>query len=167
MTHRKGTTHIHSFSLWQSLGSAEVQPANYHVVCVHVCACVQKYPFLNFWGLCLCLCIVINYISLYLHLCFLTFHSICIKSSVCVCVCVCMVVDIRCRWFPVASLWEATSWFISGCTSLPLLSYSVLWQWWLTPFCLQMHNSENERPTIKNTTNLWLNLIKKKQTPKQ
>lgn len=51
MTSRKGTA-THIFSLWQSLGSAEVQTANYHVS--YVCVSVFVYVGVH-WRLCVSL----------------------------------------------------------------------------------------------------------------
>lgn len=37
-------------------------------------------------------------------------------------------VDIRCRWFPVASVWQATSSCLSSCTSPPQFHQSLPWK---------------------------------------
>lgn len=46
---------------------------------------------------------------------------VCVYECECEClwVFVCKMADIRCRWFPVASVWQATSSCLSSCTSPP------------------------------------------------
>lgn len=80
---------------------------------------------------------------LYACVCVCVRACVCARESVCECVCasVCKVADIRCRWFPVASLWQATSSCLPGCTSLPRLSHSEWWQGWRS--FLPRHNTSH------------------------
>lgn len=101
--------------------------------------------------------------SIYFHVCSYgycvffkhSFLSVCVFFRWRVCVHVCEVVDIRCRWFPVASLWQAASACLFGCTSLPL---SVTHCWCDSGDTLTCHAISNRKSTRRN---LCLNQIYK------